>query len=742
MILLKLGMGVDPFASTRINTFKKSLAGGIMRMPNFVLKLVVYLVVAVFSFNQIIFAQAVSGNSGSPSRGQTPVQSANAFSTQNTQSGTVNSPSWSIQNPSTTQTFLSQNSPLVPSQASLTPATLSKSTDQNNDRYSSLPATGMLSVISEPGSAETKIKKRSQNRISVDYSVDKNTASAKTGFEIIYDNPDTLLVEYANWAATGTIRLGIEAHESMNVYFEVEDTFGNRGSVYLARQHADSNQEIMYDINLSLIPASVDLERVRKVSLAGMSAAGSEGRGQIEVRLGGLALMPVALSTYRNFNSRKIRPGKYFHSDMVGAFTGPAAGYTLALDKRESSRNAVLTVTGSNSAVVSFRSSGSGRKEAGLLWNYDNPATRTVESANFSANDTLMFALDGKLNKAELQIKDKRGRELSVSFQDVSNGQYSFYQLDISELSRKINLSEILEIRLFLVTQSARRGRNIGPIKILFGFFAEDHTPPVVTQASSDISAAANYLLQLNVDGKNYSETVALLQEGANIIERQFADPFGNWTVWQDTVVRDTTPPIGSVAINSGNDYTISRDINLTLTAQDALSDVDAMRFSFDGIYWTAWEAFQTSKQLMLSSADGTKEIWYEVRDHFGHSAIFSASIVLDTVPPDIQILSSGVPTNRSNYTVEYAVDGVVKTTTRTLVEGLNTVIVAESDPAGNRGMASFDVTLDTQPPVGTIVINENAAYATNPIITLDVTSQDNTSGVRRIRFSRDGGVT
>jgi len=102
----------------------------------------------------------------------------------------------------------------------------------------------------------------------------------------------------------------------------------------------------------------------------------------------------------------------------------------------------------------------------------------------------------------------------------------------------------------------------------------------------------------------------------------------------------DTTPPTGSILINSDADYTNSRSVTLNLEATDP-SGVSAMCFSNDNSSWSDWEAYATSKSWTLTSGDGTKRVYVKFKDSAGNvSKAYSDTIILDTTPPKVAITS------------------------------------------------------------------------------------------------------
>lgn len=103
----------------------------------------------------------------------------------------------------------------------------------------------------------------------------------------------------------------------------------------------------------------------------------------------------------------------------------------------------------------------------------------------------------------------------------------------------------------------------------------------------------------------------------------------------------DTTPPTGSVTINSGVAATNSTAVTLTLSATDNSGTVTQMQFSNDGGTYSSLEAYATTKTWTLSIGDGTKTVYAKFRDAAGNwSAPVSDAITLDTIPPQVTITS------------------------------------------------------------------------------------------------------
>ena len=136
-------------------------------------------------------------------------------------------------------------------------------------------------------------------------------------------------------------------------------------------------------------------------------------------------------------------------------------------------------------------------------------------------------------------------------------------------------------------------------------------------------------------------------------------------------------PSSPSISINSGAEYTNSKDVTLTLSAKD---DPTEMLISenpnFSG---ASWETYATSKAFSLSSGDGTKTVYAKFRDKwYAETDAVSDTIVLDTTGPvttatpkagkynsvqKITLSASDNPNGSGVDKIYYTIDGKTPTT-------------------------------------------------------------------------------
>ncbi len=107
-----------------------------------------------------------------------------------------------------------------------------------------------------------------------------------------------------------------------------------------------------------------------------------------------------------------------------------------------------------------------------------------------------------------------------------------------------------------------------------------------------------------------------------------------NNTVARGTVTVDGTEPTATITINSGATYTSLRSVSLDLSYFDGGSGVNGCRYGNAGGTWSEWQGCVGTRSWTLSSGDGTKTVYYEVRDRAGNVKQVSDTIVLDTTAP------------------------------------------------------------------------------------------------------------
>ncbi|MCX8173640.1 MAG: Ig-like domain-containing protein [Thermoplasmata archaeon] len=251
--------------------------------------------------------------------------------------------------------------------------------------------------------------------------------------------------------------------------------------------------------------------------------------------------------------------------------------------------------------------------------------------------------------------------------------------------------------------------------------------------------------------------------DGTKSVYMKLMDAAGNSFVCSDTIVLDTVPPMGSLTINNNADYTNTENVWLQVSATDATSGIDGVRFSNDGTTWSGWQPVTQNMAWTLGGGDGLKQVYAQVRDRSGLTAACSDTIYLDKSPPPAPsfypepLYTSGYANTVSWYPVSDALSGGVAynvecsstpafswvassgwiySTTYTftgLSEGYTYYYrVRSRDALGNTGpySATVNSTQDASGPVITQTSPSPPAYFNSPNIVLSWKAVDYISGL------------
>lgn len=112
-------------------------------------------------------------------------------------------------------------------------------------------------------------------------------------------------------------------------------------------------------------------------------------------------------------------------------------------------------------------------------------------------------------------------------------------------------------------------------------------------------------------------------------------DTFQEYSLTVDSRPNDI-PPTCSVTINGGDEFTNDPNVNLSITASDTIFSGTELEMCIyeEGKGCTGWIAFSPNVGFTLSSAEGTKVVYVDVRNPLGFQSSCSDSIILDTTPP------------------------------------------------------------------------------------------------------------
>ncbi|MBI5787851.1 MAG: HYR domain-containing protein, partial [Candidatus Schekmanbacteria bacterium] len=130
------------------------------------------------------------------------------------------------------------------------------------------------------------------------------------------------------------------------------------------------------------------------------------------------------------------------------------------------------------------------------------------------------------------------------------------------------------------------------------------------------------------------------------------------------------------------------------------------------------------TKSVNRALVEGENTITVTDTDSTGQAQSAAVNIILDSTAPKVVITSpgNGVVLAVSPITVNYLVDGNARAKSQTLTEGLNIIVVEESDSLGRVGSDSVAVTLKSTAPKVVITSPENEAVVAATPITVTYT--------------------
>jgi hypothetical protein len=298
-----------------------------------------------------------------------------------------------------------------------------------------------------------------------------------------------------------------------------------------------------------------------------------------------------------------------------------------------------------------------------------------------------------------------------------------------------------------VTTATPPAGTTIGPVNVILAAnetatikYTVDGTDPVIS------ATAVLYTVPINI-----ATTTTLKYYATDLAGNVETVKTGLYTIHVADLV-------ASVSINAGAALTKNTAVTLTLSATDA-AGVSFMRFSNDGITYSADVAYATSAAWNLSTGDGLKTVYVRFTDGAGLLyAPVIAQITLDTTAPVTTAspvagtfnspLNVSLTANEAGSTIKYTIDNSDPTVSGTAVTYTGPINIATTttlkyyatDPAGNaEAFKTGTYTISHLPDlVASVAINAGAAVTNNTAVNLTLTAMDG-AGLTSVSFSNDG---
>lgn len=221
------------------------------------------------------------------------------------------------------------------------------------------------------------------------------------------------------------------------------------------------------------------------------------------------------------------------------------------------------------------------------------------------------------------------------------------------------------------------------------------------------------------------------LVEGSNTVELRAVDLAGNTASVQSVLTLDTLPP--DVRLLNIPAITASADLVVLGTVGDT-NGITSARLLVDGVDLGSLALDPSGDvSLPVQLSEGPHSLVLEATDSAGNRGAQAVDVLVDTTAPTLTILSPAADQVLGSSTLDVSVrvddatatvvlidgqpfdvpagGGVVTATLALPAEGLNDIVVAATDEAGNSSNGSTSVTLDLTAPLVTIDVNDGAAY-------------------------------
>ncbi len=207
-----------------------------------------------------------------------------------------------------------------------------------------------------------------------------------------------------------------------------------------------------------------------------------------------------------------------------------------------------------------------------------------------------------------------------------------------------------------------------------------------------------------------------------------FKDSAGNWMkspATETILVTDTTPPTGSVVINSGAASTATSTVTLALSAGDAGGTVTGMKISNDGVNYSNEFVYTSSCTWTLSSGYGIKTVYVLFKDSAGNwmkSPATETIQVIETASQS-QVIDNTSPTENTT-TMDQTETSLIKPA---IISPVNMALEVPLRPvlkttalANNYGLTEWEISNDKGDVLLTLKSATNRTELVVPELILD----------------------
>jgi hypothetical protein len=253
-------------------------------------------------------------------------------------------------------------------------------------------------------------------------------------------------------------------------------------------------------------------------------------------------------------------------------------------------------------------------------------------------------------------------------------------------------------------------------------------------------------------DDQGYFNVEVPIEEGTNRIVVNAWDMASNWAMGELLVIVDLTPPTVRIMSPMNGTITNHRFVTVRLTVSN-----DA-----DQVYVNGARVLGTGTvERKVTLVEGVNSLVASVLDRHGNEANASIIVILDTLPPLLEItlpVSIVIQTNDPLISVAgstegpmievtvfglsapVAEDGTFRTELPLGADGIHEIIVKATDRAGNMALRRFTVDLSTAPPFLSVFYLPPDGKVATRALSIHGTTSETATNVTIIH--EHGGVT
>ncbi|MCL4417817.1 MAG: PQQ-binding-like beta-propeller repeat protein, partial [Actinobacteria bacterium] len=353
-----------------------------------------------------------------------------------------------------------------------------------------------------------------------------------------------------------------------------------------------------------------------------------------------------------------------------------------------------------------------------ILTNQSNlTISGTAEVSSTVKINSNIINLDGQGNFSSAVQLTEGENIFAITSQDSAG--------NISTITRKVTLDTVAPI--LNITSPAD------------GLITNSSSVTVTGNSETGASVKVNNNV-VTLDAQNNFSLSINLQSGSNIITVTASDTVQNTTTKQITVVYDSLGP--DLILSSPADNLLTNNKNLTVSGK--VEAGSTLKVNGNDLSYDNSGNFTTT----ITLTEGTNTLTVTAKDTANNSTTLTRTVVLDTTPPDLKIIAPALSSEITNN-AGYILNGQSEVGAKVLVnneqiklgdsgtfvytlalkEGSNTISISSTDVAGNTTSKEITIFLDTQPPTGSITINNNEEFTNNKKVTLNLGYKDNDNG-------------